>query len=152
MVNMIPSVGLNCRCVSYPVVLHPPGSGFSQQLFCGCQGWRENQFGPWCLQMMLLAKPVGCCQQMREREHRAYSSIFWYINPSCPTEKCNSCLAVSVRRHFLPNYGSCVMNNCTESPSAAGWPVCWACYVLCECHINKEMGYFLFSFTLCHFK
>ena len=84
----------------------------------------------------------------------AYSCIFRFTHQPRPMGKWNSCLAISgaVRRHFLPNYSSCIMNNYTESPSAASWPVCWAHSVLFECHINKEMGHFLFPLTLCHFK
>ena len=84
----------------------------------------------------------------------AHSCIFRFTYQPRPMGKWNSCLAISVavRRHFLPNYSSCIMNNYTESPSAASWPVCWAHSVLFECHINKEMGHFLFPLTLCHFK
>lgn len=46
----------------------------------------------------------------------AYSCIFRFTHQPHPMGKWNSCLAISgaVRRHFLPNYSSCIMNNYTD--------------------------------------
>ena len=130
---------------------------------------REGEKAMWAVTIargVFLGKSVGSCYgstamgstsalSLDERKVAtwAYSGIFWFTYQLRPMGEWNSCLAISVtgRRHFLPNYSSCIMDNCTESPSAA-WPVCWAHSVLFECHINKEMGHFLFPLTLCHFK
>lgn len=89
-----------------------------------------------------------------EKEMSLFKYFLIYV-PTTPYGKMKflpCCLNGTVRRHFIPNYGSCIMNNCTESPSATSWPACWACSVLFECHINKEMDHFFLSLTLCHFK
>lgn len=128
----------------------------------------KNQCGQWLLQVgSLEGKPVGSCcgsttigstSALSSDEGKEAMSTFTHCLIHIPTMTygkmeflpCN--LSGTARRHFFPNYGSCIMNNCTEAPSAASWPACWACYVLFECHINKEMGHFLFSLILCHFK
>lgn len=106
--------------------------------------------GP-CCHRQLFSPVTGWEKGSNEGHIQAFSDS----QPSIPYGKmeflpCN--LSGAIRRHFLPNYSSCIMNNCTESPSAVSWPVCWAHSVLFECHINKQMGHFLFSCTLCHFK
>lgn len=128
----------------------------------------KNHYGQCTFPVGSFGKPVGSwyghttigsssALSLDERKDTMSSVWFKHLlthTPSIPYGNmeflpCN--LSGAVRRHFLPNYSSCIMNNCTESPSAASWPVCWALSVLFECHINKEMGHFLFSRTICHF-
>lgn len=94
----------------------------------------RNHYGLWLLPAGSRWKPRGSCYSstalcspsapsLDERNEAMSISRHFLIHiPTMPYGKMEFLpynLSGAVRRHFLSNYGSCIMNDCTESPSAA---------------------------------